>query len=184
MQIISQVTYASLSAGSLMKHLLRAVRDFNVHRILSVASTPVTYTVPADFDLADYLGEGWGIMCNTGDPEAGVILRFSPRVGRWMREERWHTTQQVTDEPDGHTRFALRIPLPRISAAGSSTTAPKSKSSPLGRYANEVGRGRKSRGTVSRGKERYRCRTMSAMEQGNSSGRRREHRRQFCGTGD
>jgi len=92
-------------------HLRRAVRDFKVDRILSVAPTPVAYTVPADFDLADYLGEGWGIMRNTGDPEADVVLRFTPRAGRWVREERWHATQQVTDEPDGHIRFTVRTPL-------------------------------------------------------------------------
>ncbi len=92
-------------------HLRRAVRDFKVDRILSVAPKPVTYTVPADFDLADYLGEGWGIMRNTGDPEADVVLRFTPRAGRWVREERWHATQQVIDEPDGHIRFTVRTPL-------------------------------------------------------------------------
>lgn len=92
-------------------HLRRAVRDFKVDRILSVAPKPVAYTVPADFDLADYLGEGWGIMRNTGDPEADVVLRFTPRAGRWVREERWHPTQQVTDEPDGTVRFTVRTPL-------------------------------------------------------------------------
>ncbi len=92
-------------------HLRRAVRDFKVDRILSVAPKPVTYTVPADFDLADYLGEGWGIMRNTGDPEADVVLRFSPRAGRWVREERWHATQEVEEEPDGHIRFMVRTPL-------------------------------------------------------------------------
>jgi predicted DNA-binding transcriptional regulator YafY len=92
-------------------HLRSAIRDFKVDRILSVAPLPVTYTFPTDFDLADYLGEGWGIMRNTGDPEADVVLRFSPRAGQWVREERWHATQQVTDELDGHIRFAVRTPL-------------------------------------------------------------------------
>jgi len=92
-------------------HLRRAVRDFKVDRILSVAPKPVAYTVPADFDLADYLGEGWGIMRNTGDPEADVVLRFSPRAGRWVREERWHATQEVIEQPDGTVRFMVRTPL-------------------------------------------------------------------------
>jgi predicted DNA-binding transcriptional regulator YafY len=92
-------------------HLRRAPRDFKVDRILAVAPTPLTDTIPTDFDLADFLGEGWGLMRNTGDPEAEVILRFSPRAGRWVREERWHPTQQVTEEADGHIRFTVRTPL-------------------------------------------------------------------------
>jgi predicted DNA-binding transcriptional regulator YafY len=92
-------------------HLRRDVRDFKVDRIRSVAPLPVAYAIPADFDLADYLGEGWGIMRNTGDPEAEVVLRFTPQAGRWVREERWHATQRVEEEPGGHIRFAVRTPL-------------------------------------------------------------------------
>lgn len=92
-------------------HLRQAVRDFKVDRIRSVAPLPVAYTIPAAFDLADYLGEGWGIMRNTGDPEVEVVLRFTSRAGQWVREERWHATQQITEEPDGHIRFTVRTPL-------------------------------------------------------------------------
>jgi predicted DNA-binding transcriptional regulator YafY len=92
-------------------HLRRTMRDFKADRILAVSLTPITYTIPPDFDLADYLGQGWGLMRNTGDSEAEVVLRFTPRAGRWVREERWHASQRVEDEPDGHVRFTVRTPL-------------------------------------------------------------------------
>lgn len=92
-------------------HLRLAIRDFKADRILSVAPLPISYTLPADFDLADHLSAGWGLMRNTGDPEVEAVLRFTPRAGRWVREERWHPTQQVEEEPDGHVRFTVRTPL-------------------------------------------------------------------------
>lgn len=92
-------------------HLRQDIRDFKVDRMLALAPLPVPYTIPVDFDLADYLGAGWGLMRDTGDPVEDVILRFSPLAGRWVREERWHPSQTVSDEPDGHMRFHVRIPI-------------------------------------------------------------------------
>jgi len=50
-------------------------------------------------------------MRDTGEPAQDVILRFSALAGRWVREERWHTTQEITDEPDGCVRFRVHVPV-------------------------------------------------------------------------
>ncbi len=92
-------------------HLRDAIRDFKADRIAAVSPRVTLYEIPADFNVADFLGAGWGLMRDTGEPAQDVILRFSALAGRWVREERWHTTQQITDEPDGAVRFTVRTPL-------------------------------------------------------------------------
>ncbi|MDQ2786900.1 MAG: WYL domain-containing protein [Chloroflexota bacterium] len=92
-------------------HLRDAIRDFKADRIAAVAPRVTLYEIPAEFNVADFLGAGWGLMRDTGEPAQDVILRFSALAGRWVREERWHTTQEITDEPDGHIRFTVRTPL-------------------------------------------------------------------------
>ncbi len=92
-------------------HLRDAIRDFKADRIAAVASRVTLYKIPADFNVADFLGAGWGLMRDTGEPAQDVILRFSALAGRWVREERWHTTQEITDEADGHVRFVVHVPV-------------------------------------------------------------------------
>lgn len=94
-------------------HLRQAIRTFKIDRIIGVTPTDEPYTIPADFNAAVYLGGGetWGLMVGgAGEPEA-VTLRFSPLAGRWVREEQWHPSQQVEEEPDGHVRLRLRIAI-------------------------------------------------------------------------
>jgi len=92
-------------------HLRDAIRDFKADRIAAVAPRVTLYEIPADFNVADFLGAGWGLMRDTGEPAQDVILRFSALAGRWVREERWHTTQEITDEPDGCVRFRVHVPV-------------------------------------------------------------------------
>ncbi len=92
-------------------HLRGAIRDFKADRIAAVAPRTVVYEIPDTFNVGDFLGAGWGLMRDTGEPAQDVILRFSALAGRWVREERWHTTQEITDEADGAVRFTVRTPL-------------------------------------------------------------------------
>jgi len=92
-------------------HLRHDIRDFKVDRIAAVEPRMMSYAIPDDFSIADLLNAGWGLMRDTGEPAQEVVLRFSPLAGRWVREERWHTTQEITDEPDGHVRFRVQVPI-------------------------------------------------------------------------
>jgi len=92
-------------------HLRRAIRDFKADRIAAVAPRTSLYEIPSDFTVADFLNEGWGLMRDTGEPAEEVVLRFSALAGRWVREERWHTTQEITDEADGRVCFRVHVPV-------------------------------------------------------------------------
>lgn len=92
-------------------HLRDAIRIFKADRIAAVTPRVTLYEIPADFTVADFLDAGWGLMRDTGEPAEEVVLRFSPLAGRWVREERWHTTQEITDEADGRVRFRVHVPV-------------------------------------------------------------------------
>lgn len=92
-------------------HLRGAIRDFKADRIAAVAPRTVPYAIPDDFSVADFLGAGWGLMRDTGEPAQEVVLRFTPLAGRWVREECWHATQEIGEEPDGHVRFRVHVPV-------------------------------------------------------------------------
>jgi predicted DNA-binding transcriptional regulator YafY len=82
---------------------------FKVDRIRQATILEAGYHLTDDFDLVAYLGQGWGLMRGApGDPEE-IVLRFEPLAGRWVSEEHWHSSQEVTELEDGSVLFRLRI---------------------------------------------------------------------------
>ncbi|MDA8216524.1 MAG: WYL domain-containing protein [Dehalococcoidales bacterium] len=90
-------------------HLRREVRVFKVDRIQHLRPTAERFTMPADFDVAAYLGEGWGLMRGVAREPELVQIRLRPRAGRWVSEERWHPSQQAEWQADGTLLFSLRV---------------------------------------------------------------------------
>jgi predicted DNA-binding transcriptional regulator YafY len=70
-----------------------AVRVFRLDRALEIESTDEAYSIPDDFDPRDYL-EG-GIVFRPGE-EREAIVRYSPRIARWIAER-----EQVEELQDG-----------------------------------------------------------------------------------
>ena len=75
------------------------IRHWKVDRIEQVEMTPVQFNRPADFDLREHLATSFGVYHGEGD--VLVKVWFSPRVARYVRESRWHVSQQLTDQQDG-----------------------------------------------------------------------------------
>lgn len=90
-------------------HLRAAVVQFKVDRVRAATLLDTDYTIPSGFDVDEYLGDAWGIMRGeAGEPET-VILEFEPEAGRWVAEEHWHRSQQVTGLPDGRVRVTFHV---------------------------------------------------------------------------
>lgn len=90
-------------------HLRREVRIFKVDRIRDLRLTGHHFILPLDFDLATYLGEGWGLMRGVAREAETVEILFSPLAGRWVAEEQWHPNQKVTWRDDGGMVFSLKV---------------------------------------------------------------------------
>lgn len=77
-----------------------ALRTYRFDRIRSASLTDERFTTPDDFDGLALLEHAWGIMYGAGDP-VHVKLRFSQFVSRRVRETTWHTSQALTETPNG-----------------------------------------------------------------------------------
>jgi predicted DNA-binding transcriptional regulator YafY len=92
-------------------HLRQDVRIFKVDRIRVIQQTDYSFEPDAEFDVEDFLLEGWGIT-RVPDQEPEVIeLRFSGPAAHWVSEENWHPTQHVEWLDDGYVRFRLKLPV-------------------------------------------------------------------------
>lgn len=82
---------------------------FKIDRIHEATTLPdTTYTVAADFDPEEYIGNRWGIMRIDGEVEA-VVLHFDAEVGRRVSEEEWHKSQETEILDDGSVIFRLKM---------------------------------------------------------------------------
>lgn len=88
-------------------HRRRDVLIFRMDRIRSVEPTSDVFAVPADFDLATFLGPMFGMFRDRD--VVNVKVRFTPWVARWIREEVWHPSQTLTDLPDGSLQVDLTV---------------------------------------------------------------------------
>ncbi|HKK08726.1 MAG TPA: WYL domain-containing protein, partial [Gemmatimonadota bacterium] len=75
------------------------VRIFRMDRILAAEAVDGSFEVPDDFDPADWVDRGR--LFRAADP-VEVVVRYSPRIARWIREKPWAgDVAGVRETPDG-----------------------------------------------------------------------------------
>lgn len=87
------------------------IRTFKLERLQSARLLSELYSIPDDFDPAEYLKHSWRIM--TGDQPAQVLLRFNSEAAPFVRERTWHPSQEIESGPDGGLILRLCIAEPR-----------------------------------------------------------------------
>jgi predicted DNA-binding transcriptional regulator YafY len=83
----------------------RALRSFSLDRIVTAHLTGEQVEPIDEPSLQQHIGGGFGIFA--GEVTAWAVLRFSPRMARWVADEQWHPEQV------GHWRgdhYELHIP--------------------------------------------------------------------------
>jgi predicted DNA-binding transcriptional regulator YafY len=91
-------------------HLRERVTDFAAgERMLSVRETGETFQPDPAFDLDEYLASGFGIF--KGGPVEEVVLRFTPRQARYMRERVWAEDETKENLPGGGLLLRMRVPV-------------------------------------------------------------------------
>ncbi len=88
-------------------HLRRDLRTFAPARILSVRPTGRSFTRPRRFSLEQRLRDSFGVV--TGHGEHQVVIRFHEGVADFIREKRWHPSQQLLELSDGGVELRLRL---------------------------------------------------------------------------
>lgn len=87
----------------------QAIRTFALGRIRHYRVLPEdhAFVLPLDFDLDAYLARGLALRHD--EELVTVRVRFSPLQARWIRERRYHESQQTEELADGSLLFSMEV---------------------------------------------------------------------------
>ena len=88
-------------------HSRKDVRTFVPARIKAVQLTGHGFKPPRKFSLDQRLRDSFGVHSGHGDFE--IRIQFSEFAADYVREKRWHPSQQLTELPDGKLELKVRL---------------------------------------------------------------------------
>jgi proteasome accessory factor B len=88
-------------------HARKDIRTFAPSRIQKAQATGQTFTRTEKFSLEKRLRDSFGVHSGKGEFE--VVIRFNPRAASYVREKRWHESQQLRDLGDGGAELSLKL---------------------------------------------------------------------------
>ncbi len=88
-------------------HLRKDIRTFVPSRIKAVRPSGRTFTRPAKFSLDRLLHDSFGV--HSGQGTYDILLRFNPRVADYIREKKWHPSQEIKELRDGGVEMRLKL---------------------------------------------------------------------------
>jgi predicted DNA-binding transcriptional regulator YafY len=88
-------------------HARKDIRTFAPARIKSVQPTGKTFERPQKFSLEKRLRDSFGV--HSGQGEHAVVIRFNPRAADYVREKKWHESQQLRELKNGGVELSLKL---------------------------------------------------------------------------
>jgi predicted DNA-binding transcriptional regulator YafY len=88
-------------------HLRKDIRTFVPARIKAVRQTGKTFARPQKFSLEKRLRDSFGVHSGHGQYE--VVLRFNVAVADYIREKKWHDSQQLRELKKGGVELRLTL---------------------------------------------------------------------------
>src|SRR5271154_2109309 len=88
-------------------HARKDIRTFAPARIKSVKPTGKTFARPQKFSLEKRLRDSFGVHSGQGEHE--VVIRFNPRAADYVREKKWHESQQLRELKNGGVELSLKL---------------------------------------------------------------------------
>ena len=88
-------------------HLRKDLRTFVPARIKAVRPTGVTFERRQAFSLDKRLRGSFGVQSGQGEFE--VVIRFNERVAEYIREKKWHDSQQLREIKQGGVELRLQL---------------------------------------------------------------------------
>jgi proteasome accessory factor B len=88
-------------------HLRRDIRTFVPQRIQSARPTGQTFERPRKFSVEKMLRDSFGVQSGKGDFR--VVLHFDAQAADYIREKRWHPSQELEELPAGGVELRLRL---------------------------------------------------------------------------
>jgi proteasome accessory factor B len=88
-------------------HARKDIRTFVPARVQAVKITGRTFERPQNFSLEKRLRDSFGVQ--SGEGEYRVVLRFDARVAGYIREKKWHESQQLRELRSGGVELRLKL---------------------------------------------------------------------------
>jgi predicted DNA-binding transcriptional regulator YafY len=88
-------------------HARQDIRTFVPARVQSVKLTGKTFERPQKFSLEKRLRDSFGVHSGKGEYE--VVIRFNARAADYIREKKWHESQQLRDLKNGGVELRLKL---------------------------------------------------------------------------
>lgn len=88
-------------------HLREDIRTFVPARIASILATGKSFTRPKHFSVEKMLRDSFGVHSGEGDYE--VLIRFDSFAADYIREKRWHPSQQLRELKGGGVELKLKL---------------------------------------------------------------------------
>lgn len=88
-------------------HLRKDIRTFVPSRIQSATPTGKKFPRPEKFSIEKILRDSFGV--HSGDGSHAVVIRFDAYAADYIREKRWHASQQLRELKDGGVELRLQL---------------------------------------------------------------------------
>lgn len=88
-------------------HLRNDIRTFVPARIKALRLTGKTFARRQKFSLEQRLRDSFGVQSGQGQYE--VVLRFAPAVADYIREKKWHDSQELRELKGGGVELRMRL---------------------------------------------------------------------------
>jgi predicted DNA-binding transcriptional regulator YafY len=88
-------------------HLRKDLRTFVPARIKAIRPTGTTFERRQAFSLDKRLRGSFGVQSGQGEFE--IVIRFNERVAEYIREKRWHDSQQLRELKQGGVELRLQL---------------------------------------------------------------------------
>jgi proteasome accessory factor B len=88
-------------------HARKDIRTFVPARIQSVKSTGRNFERSRKFSLEKRLRDSFGV--HSGEGEYEVVIRFNARAADYVREKKWHESQQLREKKGGGVELKLKL---------------------------------------------------------------------------
>ncbi|MGH7952054.1 MAG: helix-turn-helix transcriptional regulator [Limisphaerales bacterium] len=88
-------------------HARKDIRKFVPARIQSIKQTGQTFERSKKFSIEKELRDSFGV--HSGEGEFEVVLRFNARAADYVREKKWHESQELRELKNGGVELRLKL---------------------------------------------------------------------------
>jgi predicted DNA-binding transcriptional regulator YafY len=88
-------------------HARKDIRKFVPGRIRAIKATGNTFERSPKFSLEKQLRDSFGV--HSGEGQYDVVIRFSARAADYIREKKWHESQQLRELKSGGVELRLKL---------------------------------------------------------------------------